>query len=155
MMLTFGQSMLCLTAQMKKSNSQELDFLAIGILACGEDSSLRRLRASSRRLSLECEPRALLGLGAAVREPIPQPERKKAPHFAVLRSGWGIGIRTPTNRVRVCRAAVTQFPNFVLNGLYFSITVHVCQGVFKNFLKMCFWISIPEAASEHSEGVIL
>ena len=25
--------------------------------------------------------------------------------------GWGIGIRTPTNRVRVCRAAVTQFPN--------------------------------------------
>ena len=25
--------------------------------------------------------------------------------------GWGIGIRTPTNRVRVCRATVTQFPN--------------------------------------------
>ena len=24
--------------------------------------------------------------------------------------GWGIGIRTPTNRVRVCRATVTQFP---------------------------------------------
>ena len=28
MMLTFGQMMLCLTAQMKKSNSYELDFLA-------------------------------------------------------------------------------------------------------------------------------
>ena len=27
MMLTFGQMMLCLTAQMKKSNSYELDFL--------------------------------------------------------------------------------------------------------------------------------
>ncbi len=25
--------------------------------------------------------------------------------------GWGIGIRTPTNRVRVCRATVTPFPN--------------------------------------------
>ena len=25
--------------------------------------------------------------------------------------GWGIGIRTPTNRVRVCRATVTLFPN--------------------------------------------
>jgi len=27
MMLTFGQMMLCLSAQMKKSNSYELDFL--------------------------------------------------------------------------------------------------------------------------------
>ena len=36
--------------------------------------------------------------------------------------GWGIGIRTPTNRVRVCRATVTQFPNsdnffFVANDI--------------------------------------
>ena len=30
MMLTFGQMMLCLTAQMKKSNSYELDFLSMG-----------------------------------------------------------------------------------------------------------------------------
>ncbi len=28
----------------------------------------------------------------------------------VFSYGWGIGIRTPTNRVRVCRATVTQFP---------------------------------------------
>ena len=28
----------------------------------------------------------------------------------VVFHGWGIGIRTPTNRVRVCRATVTQFP---------------------------------------------
>ena len=28
-----------------------------------------------------------------------------------FRFGWGIGIRTPTNRVRVCRATVTLFPN--------------------------------------------
>ena len=28
----------------------------------------------------------------------------------LLFSGWGIGIRTPTNRVRVCRATVTLFP---------------------------------------------
>ena len=25
--------------------------------------------------------------------------------------GWGIGIRTPTGRVRVCSATITQFPN--------------------------------------------
>ena len=43
--------------------------------------------------------------------------------------GWGIGIRTPTNRVRVCRAAVTQFPN-VLDGLYFSTVYGVCQEFF-------------------------
>ena len=29
MMLTFGQMMLCLAAQMKKSNSNELDFLCL------------------------------------------------------------------------------------------------------------------------------
>ena len=29
--------------------------------------------------------------------------------------GCGIGIRTPTNRVRVCRAAVTQFRNILLH----------------------------------------
>ena len=34
--------------------------------------------------------------------------------------GRGIGIRTPTYRVRVCCAAVTQFP-YAFNGLY-SIT---------------------------------
>ena len=31
MMLTFGQMMLCLAAQMKKSNSYELDFLAAAL----------------------------------------------------------------------------------------------------------------------------
>ena len=33
--------------------------------------------------------------------------------------GWGIGIRTPTNRVRVCRATVTQFPNIRLSNTYY------------------------------------
>ena len=30
--------------------------------------------------------------------------------FGLLFLGWGIGIRTPTGRVRVCSATVTQFP---------------------------------------------
>ena len=34
--------------------------------------------------------------------------------------GWGIGIRTPTNRVRVCRATVTQFPNILFFAGYIS-----------------------------------
>ncbi len=36
---------------------------------------------------------------------------KKRPAEASRFIGWGIGIRTPTNRVRVCRATVTLFPN--------------------------------------------
>lgn len=36
-----------------------------------------------------------------------KPPQKRWFHF----HGWGIGIRTPTNRVRVCRATVTLFPN--------------------------------------------
>ena len=44
--------------------------------------------------------------------------------------GWGIGIRTPTNRVRVCRATVTLFPNeqkqLYINDLHLS-------SVFYNF----------------------
>ena len=38
--------------------------------------------------------------------------------------GWGIGIRTPTNRVRVCRATVTQFPNDSIN---YSTFPFICQ----------------------------
>ena len=37
-----------------------------------------------------------------------------------LVSGWGIGIRTPTNRVRVCRATVTQFPNVSTLGIIYQ-----------------------------------
>ena len=36
----------------------------------------------------------------------------KKPRNKLFRGiGWGIGIRTPTNRVRVCRATVTPFLN--------------------------------------------
>ena len=54
--------------------------------------------------------------------------------------GWGIGIRTPTNRVRVCRAAVTQFPNIrvgvlALNGCYYSRLISICQDLFENYFK--------------------
>ena len=37
-------------------------------------------------------------------------KKRKAPTCWSMPFGWGIGIRTPTNRVRVCRATVTLFP---------------------------------------------
>ena len=53
--------------------------------------------------------------------------------------GWGIGIRTPTNRVRVCRATVTQFPNikFCLHAALFIISFFsvMSSNFFKNFKK--------------------
>ncbi len=52
---------------------------------------------------------------------------KFAVHF-----GWGIGIRTPTNRVRVCRATVTQFPK-IGDKCYYKFFVFICQA--KNFQK--------------------
>ena len=58
----------------------------------------------------------------------------------MLFSGWGIGIRTPTNRVRVCRATVTQFPNIKLRtgflspaSQYYTHSQSLCQPFFKNF----------------------
>ena len=57
--------------------------------------------------------------------------------------GWGIGIRTPTNRVRVCRATVTLFPNGKRN--YISTSSN-CQEFldknFKYFLFFCFMFLI-------------
>ncbi len=50
--------------------------------------------------------------------------------------GWGIGIRTPTNRVRVCRATVTQFPNIQLIPLYAVISIiPFFELLSSNFLK--------------------
>ncbi len=45
---------------------------------------------------------------------------------------WGIGIRTPTNRVRVCRAAVTQFPNILLKrDLLYHCLARLSTEIFK------------------------
>ena len=49
--------------------------------------------------------------------------------------GWGIGIRTPTNRVRVCRATVTQFPNIWLFAFFSIIYYILFFGYVKLFLK--------------------
>ena len=48
----------------------------------------------------------------------------------VLFSGWDIGIRTPTYRVRVCCATVTQYPNIVFvlsNDIYYTTARCICQ----------------------------
>ena len=65
---------------------------------------------------------------------------KKAPLFAVLRSGRGIGIRTPTYRVRVCCAAVTQFP-CVLTDYIISRIIRFVNRFFDFYLDFfikCF-----------------
>ena len=40
---------------------------------------------------------------------IPDSQKKRDTSWVLFSFGCGIGIRTPTNRVRVCRATVTQF----------------------------------------------
>ncbi len=49
--------------------------------------------------------------------------------------GWGIGIRTPTNRVRVCRATVTQFPNILLTTTIIFFKVRFVKSYFARFFK--------------------
>ena len=82
----------------------------------------------------------------------------KKPRNKLFRGiGWGIGIRTPTNRVRVCRATVTQFPNIKLRtgflspaSQYYTHSQSLCQPFFKNFshgMKV-FYFSFDEAAEK-------
>ena len=59
--------------------------------------------------------------------------------------GWGIGIRTPTNRVRVCRATVTLFLNvycLLLTALQSTMYIIYHLVWFVNtFLKIFFKFS--------------
>ena len=55
-----------------------------------------------------------------------QRKEKRPPRWWSFFFGRGIGIRTPTYRVRVCCAAVTQFP-YAFDGLYFNTHYFVCQ----------------------------
>ena len=60
----------------------------------------------------------------------------KKPRNKLFRGiGWGIGIRTPTNRVRVCRATVTQFRKIVTN----NIIPHFFKKSRKNFTFLNFF----------------
>ena len=64
--------------------------------------------------------------------------KQKNHRVVVFCFGCGIGIRTPTNRVRVCRAAVTQFRNIFLHNLLcadYSITVFAKSQDFKNIFS--------------------
>ena len=68
---------------------------------------------------------------------------KKGHPFGCPCVGCGIGIRTPTNRVRVCRAAVTQFRNVPSSdgGFYYSKEKCVCQEAFEDFsAKFSFFL---------------
>ena len=61
---------------------------------------------------------------------------KKAIRFREwLFSGWGIGIRTPTYRVRVCCATVTQFPNMFCRSLDGFYIIHAFCGFVNYFLQ--------------------
>ena len=57
--------------------------------------------------------------------------------FGLFGFGWGIGIRTPTNRVRVCRATVTQFPK-ILQQDYYTLFFPVVKifFIFLRFFKV-------------------
>lgn len=57
-----------------------------------------------------------------------------------LLSNSGIGIRTPTYRVRVCCATVTQYRCILsamslADGVYYITAVSVCQPFFEIFFE--------------------
>ena len=59
----------------------------------------------------------------------------------MLFSGWGIGIRTPTNRVRVCRATVTLFPNVTriwATDIYYTQLNEKVNIFIDKFLKLFY-----------------
>ena len=72
-----------------------------------EKSALLETAQSAKPIA----PLRLLRRTLRVLTPIHRQEKTKHTKRCALFFGWGIGIRTPTNRVRVCRATVTQFPN--------------------------------------------
>ena len=61
-----------------------------------------------------------------------QRKEKRPPKWWSFFFGRGIGIRTPTYRVRVCCAAVTQFPCVITD----YILAHIIWFV-NRFLKFC------------------
>ncbi len=69
--------------------------------------------APLRRLGRSRSQQSTGLLLCAARPSNPKQQNKKAITADTVMTfiGWGIGIRTPTNRVRVCRATVTLFPN--------------------------------------------
>ncbi len=102
------------------SFSYHITFAGYGaLLVCADGSEPFTAKPSCSRLGQTAPPIAVLRLLRRTFLPsakkvqiqtIPQPKQKNRP-IGRFRFGWGIGIRTPTNRVRVCRATVTQFPN--------------------------------------------
>ena len=76
-------------------------------------------------LLAKCEPRAF-GAGIRILYSTAQKKKNRPQKMWSVFFGRGIGIRTPTYRVRVCCAAVTQFP-YAFNGLYFSTHYSACQ----------------------------
>ena len=79
-----------------------------GIRAEHED--FRALRLLSKLPDLRAGNANPARFASCGENPLFPSQNEKSTAFAVLRSGRGIGIRTPTYRVRVCCAAVTQFP---------------------------------------------
>ena len=62
-------------------------------------------------------------------------------------SGWDIGIRTPTYRVRVCCATVTQYPNVVCSleqDILYHGASHLSIGFLKKFKFIFGKLSFPK-----------
>ena len=72
---------------------------------------------------------------------IPQNNKNRNPFVSELRFmfDWGIGIRTPTYRVRVCCATVTQFPNaFAGRAFLATFCIIAEQNRFVNIFRQVF-----------------
>ena len=69
------------------------------------------------------------------------------PHSVFI--NYGKGIRTPTNRVRVCCATITPFRIiwyffvFPANKYYYTCISKNCKHFFNFFLFFCFFLQFP------------
>ena len=95
-------------------------------------------------------------------------QKQRPPCWVVFVFGWGIGIRTPTNRVRVCRATVTQFPNgqillytfflvksriFLLLFVFFLVLLKIMLVILKHLCYYVFCLGGVAQLGERLNGI--
>ena len=82
----------------------------IGVFACSEDTRTLRLVSELTDLRVGYANPAPTALWFGILYSSDKGKKNRPSDDGLFFFGRGIGIRTPTYRVRVCCAAVTQFP---------------------------------------------
>ena len=92
----------------------------------------RALQPFTERLQFAIRQTALVRIPNKIQE---KQKRNQSLWIDSFSFGWGIGIRTPTNRVRVCRATVTLFLN---DKNYYNHFFWKVKNYFHKFEKIVF-----------------